>query len=332
MGNERGNRQISLVQRQAEEFRVELTNAVEGVVDKRKLSRNAELKAALIGDEYAQLAATQYMARAAFETLPKWMREAVEAVATGRGMYKGTMVGRSAARVHGMWMLPWAPFAHEVTLPSGKRPAGSKALRGAVYRWSPLRDDEKEKLHGVEVTDAVRTCIDIARYYGFVEGLVAMDWVLAAGKATREQLREAAAKMGRFRNKAVVLRSIDCAVSGSDSALESWFRAELIERGVGGWKFQAQIGPFRADFLFDEILVVEIDGRSKTRDKANEVLRAERDRERWMLRQGHPVMRYYYEDLRDHLDRVLAEIEDARRRRHAAGGASAASGAGRKVE
>lgn len=145
---------------------------------------------------------------------------------------------------------------------------------------------------------------------------MAADWLLSVRGCSAGQLRQEIYRMGRFVGKKTALACVDHATGASESAYESLFRAGLIQRKVTGWRFQVTLGRYRPDFLFDDFLIVEIDGRSKYADNTREVLMRERDRERALTNMGYVVLRLYPEDLHD-MDRVVAEITRARKARKA---------------
>lgn len=72
------------------------------------------------------------------------------------------------------------------------------------------------------------------------------------------------------------------------------------------------IGKYRPDFLFDDFLIVEIDGKSKYAENTAAVLLRERDRERELTNMGYVFFRVYPEDVMGRLDDVLEQIDKAR--------------------
>ncbi|MDM7927135.1 endonuclease domain-containing protein [Blastomonas fulva] len=83
----------------------------------------------------------------------------------------------------------------------------------------------------------------------------------------------------------------------------------LNKRQRLGFKFSRQIpiGPYFSDFVCqDAKLVIEVDGDSHDLTGAYD----ER-REAFLRNQGYRVLRFLNEDVRDHLDGVLQEIDAA---------------------
>ncbi|MDY5785549.1 endonuclease domain-containing protein [Corynebacterium sp.] len=283
------------------------------LTDTRTLTRDdQDLRHAIASHRCHVLAPTQVVARDAWQALLPWEKSNLCALATGRSMTKGVLVGRSAARVLGIPVLPLSADAVEVALPSGGTPSRKGRMPSVRYRKAGFGAGDTTECLGVRVTTPVRTCLDIARYHGFAEGLIAVDWVLRNTECTVADLRVHLAGMGRCVGKPAALRVLQHTTPHSESPLESWFRAVLIEHGVTGWRFQAPIRGFRADFLFDDFLIVEIDGRSKYAQAAHDVLMRERDRERALINLGYVIRRVYFDDLRRDMDGVLRMIDQAR--------------------
>lgn len=70
-----------------------------------------------------------------------------------------------------------------------------RACRGFVVDRSTLLDVDVVEHDGVLVTAAERSCLDVMRYFGAEEGLVAADATVRAGLTTRDRLTEALARM-----------------------------------------------------------------------------------------------------------------------------------------
>lgn len=290
----------------------ELHTLLHTMLDTRLLKRHDVYVRKDIADgKYAFLAPTQVIPRQLYATLTPWQAFFLRAVAVGRSMRKGVVISRAAAALHGMWTIGTTRQV-EVALPSGGTPSKSKRMPLVRYRVATFRDDEVENVYGVRATTALRTFIDVARYNTFADGLVAADWLLSVRGYTPAQLKTEVHRMSRFVGKAKVIMCVDWATKHADSPFESWFRAGLIERGVRGWRFQPVIGRYRPDFLFDDFLIIEIDGKSKYAEQTAEVLLRERDRERQLTNMGYVFFRLYPEDVIQRLDDVLAEIDRAR--------------------
>ena len=292
---------------------ISLANLAALLTDTRTITRHDQaLRRAIAENKYFAIAPTQVIPNLVWHGLTLWQRTTVRALGAGRSMRTGVLVGRSAARVLGIPVIAMTSEVPEVTLPSGGTPSRSGRMPQVRYRKAGFGDDEVRQILGVRVTTPIRTAIDIARYHGFTEGLIAVDWLLAKRVCTKRDVKRHLTRMGRIVGKKTVLRVIEHASAAAESPLESWFRAELIERGVRGWVFQATIGRFRADFLFDDHVILEIDGRSKYAEAPRETLMRERDRERELMNVGFIIRRVYFEDLLRDMDGILDMISKAR--------------------
>lgn len=96
--------------------------------------------------------------------------------------------------------------------------------------------------------------------------------------------------------------------------MESLARAEFLLRGVTGWKFQAPVQRYRVDFLFDDSVILELDGDTKHTSDPRRSLLQERKRERELTNQGYTVLRYGFTDVLHRMDEILARIELERAR------------------
>ncbi|SDS45762.1 endonuclease domain-containing protein [Corynebacterium timonense] len=283
------------------------------LTDTRALTRTDHtLRTDIAQHRYHFVAPTQVVPRPVWESLPGWQQHTLRALATGRSMTKGVLVGRSAARVMGMPVVAMSADTPEVVLPSGGTPSRTTRMPGVRYRSAGIGEDEVHDVLGVRATTPLRTSVDMARYHGFVEGLIAVDWLLRTMPITPADITWQMNRMGRCVGKSTVRRVLAYASALAESPLESWFRGELITRGITGWRIQAQIGGFRVDFLFDEFLVVEIDGRLKYAEATHEVLMKERERERALMNLGFVVLRVSFEDMLRDTDGVMRMIERAR--------------------
>jgi very-short-patch-repair endonuclease len=80
----------------------------------------------------------------------------------------------------------------------------------------------------------------------------------------------------------------------------------LRNRNLGDYKFRRQhpIGPYISDFFCAEVgLVVEVDGGGHL-----DQIAYDQDRTTWLESQGYHVIRFYNDDVLNHLDDVAQEI------------------------
>ncbi len=97
-----------------------------------------------------------------------------------------------------------------------------------------------------------------------------------------------------------------------DAAARFWNR--VAARALGGFKVrrEAVIGPYAADFLFEEArLVVELDG---AQHGTPEGLAHDRARDAFLRGQGYEVLRFSNARVRDDMDGALAETLEAAQR------------------
>lgn len=237
----------------------------------------------------------------------QWIR--VEAAAMTSA--SAVLVGRSAARKLGMWVIAAGEERVEVALPS--RGSSKERRESGRYKFhhSSLRADEQLVYEGHRVTNPIRTFIDIARHHGFVEGLIAADYLLRRGK-NRSDIEHAIRRMGRAKGIAVARRCLAHAIDNSDSPYESLARALLIEAGIGPVAAQAKIERYYADLLVKGWLIIEIDGEIKYEgNDVDEVLRAERHRQKRIGNKGYVFLRFSPSFLRKHPEKFIAEVRAA---------------------
>lgn len=240
-----------------------------------------------------------------FANLSFHQRRFVEAVARGRNAYQAVLIGRSAARVLGMWVVSLTPEQVELALPTGEVPPTYRGDSSVICRRRCV--DVYEEAYGVRVTLAVRTFIEIARDHGFAEGLIAADWLLAHGY-TREDLYRELERMGRIRNVRVVRRCIAHATAVSESPYESLARAILILAGVREIQPQAWVGGYRVDLLIGGWLVIEVDGDVKYAENPGLTIRQENQRQKRLGNRGLVFLRYTPRELRRDPQLLVQEV------------------------
>ena len=233
----------------------------------------------------------------------QWLRVEAAAMVSNAAV----LVGRSAARKLGMWVISRGGEPVEVALPS-RSVSQSRAQSGRyAFRFSKLRYDEQLVYEGHRVTTPVRTFIDIARHHGFIEGLIAADYLLRRG-IERAEIEKEIRKMGRAKGIGVARKCLEHAIPNSDSAYESLARGLLIEAGIGPVVAQAQIERYFADLLVQGWLIIEIDGEIKyERDDAGEVWKKEFSRQKRIGNKGYVILRFESKLLREQPHVFIAE-------------------------
>ena len=237
----------------------------------------------------------------------QWLRVEAAAMVSNAAV----LVGRSAARKLGMWVISNGEEPVEVALPS-RSVSQSRAQSGRyAFRFSKLRYDEQLVYEGHRVTTPVRTFIDIARYHGFIEGLIAADYLLRRG-IERDAIEKEIRKMGRAKGVGVARKCLEHAIANSGSAYEFLARGLLIEAGIGPVVAQAQIGCYFADLLVQGWLIIEIDGEIKyERDDAGEVWKKEFSRQKRIGNKGYVILRFESKLLREQPHVFIAEVRAA---------------------
>lgn len=237
----------------------------------------------------------------------QWLRVEAAAMVSNAAV----LVGRSAARKLGMWVISNGEEPVEVALPS-RSVSQSRAQSGRyAFRFSKLRADEQLVYEGHCVTTPIRTFIDIARHHGFIEGLIAADYLLRRG-IERGAIEKEIRKMGRAKGIGVARKCLEHAIPNSDSGYESLARGLLIEAGIGPVVAQAQIERYFADLLVQGWLIIEIDGQIKyERDDAGEVWKKEFSRQKRIGNKGYVILRFESRLLREQPHVFIAEVRAA---------------------
>lgn len=225
-----------------------------------------------------------------FESQQWWKQEEIRAIAVGMAAYRAVLVGKAAARVTGIPVLRNGPV--ELCLPGGVcAPSRKRWQTGVEYRHWQLHDDDWTIHKGVRVTRGRRTVIDIARTGTLAEGLAAIDYVLYTQQTNMESIDAQLSRFRRLPGVSKARRAMELASPRAESPLESWARAQLIEAGIHDFFLQIEIEGCRVDFLIQEWLVVEVDGKSKYTDFGEEKKWAEeKERNDKILAAGYHIL------------------------------------------
>lgn len=275
------------------------------IVDQRKHThRGPEL------GEVVQIGAVTFFPAREWQGLRYHERRYVEVKAAAMESNTAILLGRSAARVHGMWVVAATEEKIEITSWSGSAPPSRLRSGRFVYRYTALRDDEVSEVDGCRVTRGVRTFVDIARFHGFEEGVVAVDSLLRQGFTTGMVAAELE-KMGRLKKIKVARECLRHANALSESAYESYARALLIAAQISGIEVQVEIRGYRVDILIDGWLVIEIDGNVKyDGPDAERVRQAEFLRQKRVGNEGYYFLRYAPEYIRRNPRSFVDEVKN----------------------
>lgn len=240
-----------------------------------------------------------------YQNLPPWDKAAARACAVGMTVDVAVISGQAAARLRGLQVLEIE--SHVVCyLPGAKVPSSKKKwTKGVVYRSGYLRESDIETFQGMRITSLICTFLDIARYDGLDAAVVVIDSARRRWpELTKERLLEEA---NPFRGRAglkVLKSAIALSVHCSDSAQETKARLLIQKARIPEIKrllLQApfdrpEIGTFYlVDILINNKIIVEIDGRVKyqrnSAARTEEVIIAEREREKYLSNLGYIVLR-----------------------------------------
>lgn len=233
-----------------------------------------------------------------FAALPTHEQQNLRILAAARSTRTAVLVGKSAARMHHLWVLPDKNELVELALPSGVCPKLSQVPPACKYRKTVLKQSDYRDLDGIRLTSRLRACTDIARWHGFTDGLIAFDSLLRQGISPISCAKEMKT-FGRLNGLRTAFRALEVATAFAESPYESLARALLID-ALPNTTITAQFSPipgYRSDLGLDSWLLIEIDGATKydgsTYGKpVEDVIRQEREREKVITNRGFRVLRY----------------------------------------
>jgi hypothetical protein len=206
----------------------------------------------------------------------------------------------------------------------------SRHEAGVVHHVAGLPPQEVTVVHGLRITSAARTVVDVSRHLGFESGVVTADAALHNALVTKPHLTRVHLAMDDWPGSRVVGRVIEFADGLAESPGESRTRVLFLVENLPKPRLQVKIwrGGLllgRVDLYVDEALtVVEFDGRIKYRLKPGgsakeleDVLWAEKDREDDIRGEGHEFARVTWYDLdrpRPTAQRLRGVMDRGRRR------------------
>ncbi|MBA0126381.1 type IV toxin-antitoxin system AbiEi family antitoxin domain-containing protein [Haloechinothrix sp. YIM 98757] len=215
--------------------------------------------------------------------------------------------GNSAARILGIELL--TPHSSEPVLLTDAPAVKGTHRNGYVLRSAALPGHHRATRHGVPITSAARTVVDLARTRSFADGVVAADSALRKGLVSIAQLRALLGECSTWSGTTRARRVVGFADPLAESVLESLSRIAIHEQNLPAPRTQVTLGDdhgprCRVDFLWDDVRVVgEADGLGKYEPgygrSARDVLRAEKRRDEWLADAGYEVLRWGWEDAND---------------------------------
>lgn len=207
----------------------------------------------------------------------------------------------TAAALHGLGSWRPDPALH-VTVTGARPPEPGVRLHRA--RLQPADVDEPRA-----VTSLLRTLLDCGRALPLVEAVVVIDSALHSRLVQYSEL-VAAADAVRGRGAAALRRAVRFADELADSPLESALRLLLVLLLCSYGSLRCQVY-FRAagkvDIVLDGWLVIEADGFEFHSDRA--AYREDRRRGNALAAHGKVLLRFTWEDVHLHPQRVLALVE-----------------------
>jgi very-short-patch-repair endonuclease len=227
-----------------------------------------------------------------------------------------------------LWDLPMRAMDLELVRlsPLEGRPGNPKAGDGYHVHCRPVPEHQVELLGGLPTTDVMRTVLDCAT-------VVTLDWAVAIGDAalhrrlfTADDLAAAARGTHSVKGAQRVRALPDVCSALAESPGESLLRRRLVRMGLQP-REQVELstipGRPRVDFLVDDCLVIEFDGRSKygLNDDPERAHWEEKQRQDLLVEAGYEVIRITWADLWDEdalARRILRALRRAQRRRAAA--------------
>jgi very-short-patch-repair endonuclease len=192
-------------------------------------------------------------------------------------------------------------------------PRHGRVVAGTHRRIGDVESIDTVLVEGVPCTTVARTALDLARRQPLHVSLVALDAALT--RVDPYDLRSAMARLTWVYDLNALSQAIDRADPRSESPLESISRGYMIEGGIPRPELQQWITAddgrrYRVDFLWrDRRVIGEADGWVKY--ASIEDVREEKRREDALRRMGYVIVRWTYDELRKHPDRVIARIRAA---------------------
>lgn len=281
-----------------------------GLIEVRKIALNdTEHHRKTREGIYLNLTREVVIDRSVYLGLPQWEQHLAVAVAVGLTADRAVVSGIAAARLWGLGTRSLDPTV-DLTLTDSKPRARKSWPVNTRYRSANLNPDQFTEKEGLRLTTKGRTVADIARWVGLIDAVIAIDSVRRKHRDEPfEELRVEALGPGPFHGRETVRRALELSRPGIDSPLESWARMLLIQADLGveiltQVRIEDSEGDsyFLLDLLVDRWLAIEVDGETKYDGSTfgkptDEVIRAERRREKKLQNKGLVVLRVGVKDL-----------------------------------
>jgi hypothetical protein len=225
----------------------------------------------------------------------------------------------SAALIHGLDVLGRGS-GETVTL--SRPPKGNSSSRrpgpGTRLHIAALPAGHVVNRHGIPVTSAARTVIDLARASSFPAGVVVADSALRAKQTTKAELQEVIAACPRWPGLQAARRVVAFCDAHSESVLESISRVAFEACGLPAPELQVWVGDAiemigRADFLWRDCrTIAEADGALKYANPSRAMTQLTRDAQ--LREAGFEVVHFTWPEITRSPAEVAASIRAAFRR------------------
>ena len=220
---------------------------------------------------------------------------------------------QSAAVLHGLDLLGRPP-GKLIAVTTARRGSGNQSTYANIrVHLAKLPPAHLTRRFGVPCTSVARTVVDLARCSPFIDGVVAADSALHAGKTTRRELDDVLAQCGRWPGIQEARRVVEFSDGRSESVLESAARVIFREHGLAPPDLQVWVGGEddprigRVDFLWAEHrTIAEADGKAKYKDEGLAVRQLQRDTR--LRDAGFEVVHFTWAEIFYEPERVIARI------------------------
>ena len=225
----------------------------------------------------------------------------------------------TAAWLHGVDMRPPGLHLQPPALHCVVAPGTPRVRRPGQRCWiSDLPQDDVTVLHGVRVTTAARTALDVARYSPRFVALAAVDTFAHRGLVDPRDLLARSRRLVGARNIARARFVLEQCEPATESAGESWLRLRLVEadlpRPAAQISIRDSVGRevYRIDMGYTKARVgVEYDGEEFHHRTGGQYEADERRRRDLLARFGWTVIGVHRGDVlgrRNELERTVAGL------------------------
>jgi very-short-patch-repair endonuclease len=221
---------------------------------------------------------------------------------------KATLVGHSAAAMHGTKLLP-------DDIPAELARVRQPAPRGIVVYSGSIADDEICLRQSIDCTTPARTAYDIGRRVPGDAAIIRVDALLNATRCKIEDVARIAERYPGARHIRRLHGVLDLADGGAESPKETELRLLLVRGGLPRPVTQIRVGRRRIDMGWPEWKVgVEYDGEqhwTNPDDYADDIERLE-----FLAAQGWIIVRVSSRQLRYDRHGILTRVGRALERRN----------------